>query len=158
MRSMRSRSYCRSLRAGCERWSSATTRAVRGRSVISEAATEPSRRSSHPMRWRLSRSGSRRRLMTAGFGRDRRVRAGLPKFHGVQAVHDQRGWDADRHRLFDPAAAATPSWSSGVPGRNQPEPGMRSPSPGMCAKSPTSPSKRVRIRATFLARHVRSRA
>src|SRR5262245_29048986 len=91
MRSMRSRSYCRALRAGCERWSNATTRAVRGRSAISEAATEPSRRSSHPKRWRLSRSGSRRRLMTAGFERDRRLRAG---FHGVQAVHDQRGWDA----------------------------------------------------------------
>ena len=53
-----------------------------GRSAISEAATEPSRRSSHPKRWRLSRSGSRRRLMTAGFGRDRRLRAGLPSFTG----------------------------------------------------------------------------
>ena len=33
---------------------------------------------------RLSRSGSRRRLMTAGFGRDRRLRAGLPSFTGFK--------------------------------------------------------------------------
>src|SRR5262245_33311713 len=36
------------------------------------------RRSSRPRHWRRSRSGSRRRPMTAGVGRGRRLRAGLP--------------------------------------------------------------------------------
>jgi hypothetical protein len=64
---------------------------VRRRSAISEAVMEQSRRSSHPMLWRFSGSGSRRRLMTAGFGRDRRLHAGSPSFTGSKPYTTSAG-------------------------------------------------------------------
>src|SRR5258706_1602814 len=53
---------------------------VRRRSAISEAVMEQSRRSSHPMLWRFSGRGSRRRLMRAGYCRVRILDPGPARF------------------------------------------------------------------------------
>lgn len=93
MRLRRWRSYCRSRRAGCGRWTSATTKAAEalGDQRIHNG-TKPT------ILTPAALAALKERIKTppddGGLWTGPKIARWLARFHGLKSVHDQRGWDA----------------------------------------------------------------